>query len=321
MKTRRIPKMAKLRVTVVLRVMLILWVISAFYVYGEPPRDYSFSFYAWSSCHSKDQEIPCSKNSLRDSFEAGRNVVLVRKEGICAARITGPCTYCDNYGLHKGSQFAVAEDCQQGFNVAIVGVDRTAVHVLSPQEDKSPLPKDVELEARRLLSTSLGRLDGPAKVLDEPPRALRVKHDILLLFVKYEVLKSGRIKDREDGAHQAPVLIMDNNVFPLPFTYGHIFFSVDGKLHLACTVAGPLAARTYRKLYDLSGETPRKVYDEHERMSAHGTEKSPARMTPQDRTTRGDAASELGLKILSGKRVIREKGQVCSWLTFRGHHT
>jgi hypothetical protein len=197
----------------------------------------------------------------------------------------------------------VAGDCQKGFNVAIVGVDRKAVHLVSPQEDKSPLPKDVELEARRLLSTSLGRLDGPTKVLDEPPRALRVKHDILLLFVKYEVLKLGRIKDRGSGLeeHQAPVLLMDNSVFPLPFTYGHLFFSVDGKLHLACTVAGPQAARIYRKLYDLSGETLRMVYDEHEKMYAHGTAESPAGMTPQDRTTRGDAASELGLKILRGK--------------------
>ena len=225
---------------------------------------------------------------MNDSFEAGRNVVLVREKGSCAAKVVDACTYCDGYGLHKGSQLAVGEDCQGGFNIAVVSVDRTAVNLVSPQEDKSPLPKDLELEARRLLSTSLEslyrspRTDLLPKVLNDPPKVLRVEHGMLLLFMKTELVLSNYMYDEEHRKyiakrweHEEPILVVNNSVVPSPTTKYHLFFSVNGKLHLACIVLHPSASHSIRNVYDLSGGRVTKVYDDEHRSLRDKRNKAP----------------------------------------------
>jgi hypothetical protein len=312
MKTQSIPVITKQWQAVVLVPLLMLAFISSDYACGEPSQHYSFAFSALTNVRCKGQKESCSEKSLDDSFEAGRNVVLVRKEGTCIARITGSCTYCDPYGLHEGSQLTVAEGCQEGFNIAVVGVDRMAVHLVSFEEDKSPLPENIESEARRLLSASLEGFDYSKerkiwlrKVLNDAPKVFRVEHGILLLFMKAESTLTNYMYDKEHRRWVAktweseePVLVVNNNVMPLPATKNHVFFSVNERLYLVCTLLHPRYSHSSRYVYDLSSGTVTMVYNEWQKRKAARRIKT----DPGDGEHRqDDAGTGSALKTLKGK--------------------
>ena len=314
MRTRRIRKITRQHLAAAL---FLAWsFISCGYAHSEPLQNYTFAVSAFTNCHYKGQESRCSQKSLNDSFEAGRNVVLLRELGICAAKIAEACTYCDNWGRHKGSQIAVGEDCQGGFNVAVVGVDPAAVHLVSPQQDKSPVPKDVELEARRLLSISLEDFDYPAerktwlrKVLNDQPKALRVEPGILLLFMKtkstlskYMYATDHRRWLAKSWEHEEPVLVVNNSVLPLPATKGHLFFSVNDRLHLVCTLLHPHSSHSNKCVYDLSSGTVRMVYDQQQTRRKEPATSPSVEITKQDVGNRqGGTGTGLVLKTLKGK--------------------
>jgi hypothetical protein len=234
--------------TKVMPLLLILSAVMGSYAHAEPEADYSFSFSTPNHGHIKGEPNPC----LRDRFPAGTKVVLVSQEGTYSARIAGNCTWSDRLGSHQGSEL---EDAR-GFIVAVVGVPIEAVRVVPWKEDSSPLSQETESEVLRVLTESFRR-ENP----HWPQREFKFSRDIFragqagLLRVSYDCGFMGRAN--------APVLVVNNNILPLPGTFDRIFFSVNGKPHLACFWTSPQSSessRAYPRVYDLSGKTPRMVW-------------------------------------------------------------
>ena len=143
----------------VLPTLLILSVVMGSYAYAEPEENHSFSFPAFQTCVQKGQERTCPKRSLGDALVVGSKVVLISDKGICGARIGGTCSYCNNYGVHKGSELIMDEEWnlpvdeqrRAGFRVAVIGVEHAAVRLVPMKEDNSRLSEEVRLKARQFL--------------------------------------------------------------------------------------------------------------------------------------------------------------------------
>ncbi len=249
-----------------MRLVLILLVALSFNAYGDPTRKFGFSVRP----HDISREGR-NKRCLADPFESGLNVVLVSDKGTCGARIAGPCNYEElHYGTRKGSRLAVGDECwRRGFTIAVVGVGQTAVRLARPREDTSRLPRDVESRARRVLQKSLDWAyqasscpGSPPALLASPPSVLSVGRVKLLTFTYPGIYPE--LPPRHD-----PVLVTGNHAFPLAGTIAHLFFSVNGRLHLAYRDSGvPFPASVpYISIWDLSGGTPTVVYNERARLS------------------------------------------------------
>ncbi len=238
-----------------LRLCLVLLLVLSSYAYGEPALKFLFSVRP-HDLSAKGREMRC----LGDPFEPGLNVVLVRDNGTCAATIAGPCDYHELHYRHRnGSRLVVDDKCwRHGFTLAVVGVDYRDVRVIRTRVDKSPLPKGIESRARQSLQEYLGAI---YQLLPLPPSVVRVESAKLVTF-KYR----GMYPDLP--LSHAPVLIMGNHVFPLAGTIGHLFFSVNGRLHLACRDSGVIRAQPvpYILIWDLSDETPKLVFYEADRL-------------------------------------------------------
>jgi hypothetical protein len=239
-----------------LLLLVTLSIIMGSYAYGEPAANYSFSFSAPTHGQPEGQRNRCTENSLRDPFRVGAKVVLVRGEGIYSAKVARPCTYVDG-GFYQGSELTMNHEDAGGFGVAVVGVDRAAVQVVPLQEDANSLSREAESEVRRVLAESFSK----EKPHWPSQREFKFSPDIFradqarLLRVSYDCGFMGRAT--------APVLIVNNNILPLPGTFGHIFFSVNSKLHLACFWTCRSCSRSaygYPRVYDLSGKPPKIVW-------------------------------------------------------------
>jgi hypothetical protein len=211
-----------------------------------------------------DSEDNCSGRCLADSFQSGLSVVLLGNGGVCRAKTGDKCTF-DMTG--EVTQVVGTEECLAGldqeevlknerFVIAVVGLDPAVVRLVSPSDDKSPLPKEIELSARRLLEPSEPPADAhPAHILsDSPPRILRVKHLALVGFWS---------KEPAWPTAQGPPILLDNDrIFRLQgwCTDSYVFFSVNYKLHLTYSNSCCSCGWNCRLVYDLSGETPKLVY-------------------------------------------------------------
>lgn len=233
------------------------------YSYGEPAeqRDISFAF-----------PYGCSKgengNCLADSFEAGLNVVLVSKKVNCSAKTADRFMH-----EHAGNEFEATrlirtENCliekiaqdDKGFIIAVIGADPSAVRVVEAKNDKSLLPKDMELKARKIASLGYKRLKGSQfvrwDVAESPPDVFGVGDTAFLLFQCTDGFLN------QDGL---PVLVLKKNAFLLKGACAFrspFFFSIKEKLHVAywATVSCCGCGDSNFFVYDLSGESPMQVY-------------------------------------------------------------
>jgi len=215
------------------------------YIFSNSPLDRS----------PNSQPGRCGENSLSRPFEAGTNVVLVSGGGICSATVAGTCTYRDpNYGLRQGANLAVEDECRGAGGIAIVDLDRNAVRSVSPQVNLSPMPKDIESKARQLVQEYFDeearRLLIPHQVLSSRPVVLRVEQVALLNF-------------EASGGWRPAVILVNNDVFPLAghSCLGYFFFTVENRLHLAYSMSFMMGDRSHIVICDLSGGSPRYVYD------------------------------------------------------------
>jgi hypothetical protein len=205
---------------------------------------------------------------LRELLPSGLSVALVRETGICYAKID---TAFPNE--HKGpgktpvrTALAGSENCwgaldkllRRDIVLAVMGVDRGVVRVIPPGNDESPLPKHIELKALVLLPATSNpcgtdRMLGGQIIFDvRPLKVLRVGDSAIRIF------------DTRGGPM---VLLRNNDVSRLNGNYtfgGHVFFSVNEKLYLTYKGYDCLNCSTThmtRYVYDLSGDTPKIVYD------------------------------------------------------------
>lgn len=138
------------------------------------------------------------------------------------------------------------------------------VRVIEPKTDESFLSAEIELKARKFASSDYPRklasseYEGSiADVADSPPKVFGVGNTAFLLFECTSELWN---------LHGLPVLILNNNVFPLNglcVSDSPFFFSVKEKLYVSywATVTCCGCGDSNFFVYDLSGKSPKLVYE------------------------------------------------------------
>jgi hypothetical protein len=193
--------------------------------------------------------------------------------GVCGARTTDAFTYNYHTGDLEATRLSGTEECftvrdnerlLTRFSMAVVGADPAAVRLVPLKDDKSPVPKEIELKARKLAAVHIEEpqklYDGsrvPISVSDAQPKVLRTDNVTLLIF-----------ELQADGEPWEPgptVALTSAGVFRLDgaCTYGEpVFFSVNDKLYLTydATVHCCGCGDTNFFVYDLSSGTPKLVY-------------------------------------------------------------
>jgi ankyrin repeat protein len=239
--------------------------------HGATVIEAKISFSVSFNCGADEGSRP---RCLADAFKPGLSTVLLGKKGICGAK-TADSFYLDTpWACSPGfeaTNLSGAEECAAteerkswGWIMAVLGVEPTAVRLLSPKNDNSPVSKEIESKARKLAAPEM---DPPKKIVDDssvpiglvkkPPRALRMG-DITLLTFQLEA-------DGEPWEPGPTVVVKEGQVFLLEgaCTYGEpMFFSVNGRLYVTYhgTVNCCACGDTNFFVYDLSGETPEMVY-------------------------------------------------------------
>lgn len=239
--------------------------------YADPPANPPISFSFPFGCDTHDgKKIRC----LTNIFKPGLNAVLIGKTGICGAKTSAAFLF-DKYPDFRATRLTGADDCFtvkddeeifRSFRIAVVGADPAAVRLVSLQEGGTPIPKDIEVNARKLATPHIEEpqkvSDGsrvPVGLSDTPPKVLRSQNVTLLIF---ELQADG--EPWEPG----PTVALINEKLSLlegACTYGEpMFFSVNGKLYLTyrATVACCGCGDSNTFVYDLSNGTPKKVYQD-----------------------------------------------------------
>lgn len=142
-------------------------------------------------------------------------------------------------------------------NVAVMGVEADAIGIISRQEIRSAVPKNIELKARRLLLArdAAAKPDSYAPLSRESPKTFTVEEGVLLNF---------NWKDEDNGPS---VWVAKDRIFLLPGQCGTphqpaTFFTIDDRLHLAYESGGCCrwGDNTFY-VYDLSGSKPKRLYE------------------------------------------------------------
>jgi hypothetical protein len=239
----------------VLRSLVILSIIMASYAYSEPARIHSFSTPPLMFNTPERRKQGCMGPSLGKLYDSGTRVDLVGEKGVCGATVAGLCTYDRFGGGHfKGSVLELDAGCPVSFSFAVVGADRSSVRVIAHREDKTPLPKSIELKARRLVQESFDRftqrIQFPRQDFKSLPKVIKVGHVALLIY-------------RSSPGRWTPASVVANDkVFPLDghSHSGFIFFSVDDRLYLMSLTSWMGAAVQSVEIIDLSDGEPRRVF-------------------------------------------------------------
>ncbi len=238
------------------------------FVWAETPGDSKISFSVPFACKTDKRDRALC---LTNVFQPGMQTVLLGEQGTCEARTEETFVWAEDKGLRatrlSGTEkcFPIGDSRSVNYFVAIMGVEPSAVIVLEPDADNSPVPKEIELKARKL---ALPKIKGPRRlsdmtrvpigVSDAPPNVFRTGNVTLLNF---ELTLGG--KPWEMG----PTVALTNaGVFLLEgaCTGNPIFFSVNGRLH--ATYGGTVfccgCGDSNSFVYALSNGTPKMVYQD-----------------------------------------------------------
>ncbi len=237
--------------------------------YAEPVTEPEVAFSTPFICETaRGTETRC----LAEAFKPGLSAVLLGGGGICGAITAEAFTYEHHTADFEatrlsgtGKCFAVQknEHWFTDFQMALVGVEPAMVRQVSAEADRSPVPKEIEREAKKLAAAYLQERQkisnwaGIGIGISDDYRVLRTDDVKLIIF---NLLTNGQ--PSEPGPS---VIVKQGKVFLLEgsCTYGApLFFVVNDKLHLTytATVACCGCGDTNFFVYDLSGETPKKVY-------------------------------------------------------------
>ncbi len=191
---------------------------------------------------------------LADVYPPGLEVVLVGHEGTWRAR-TGSASKID-YGPNEveGTRLTGIEQSPPSAGIAVVGMQAPSVRVVKHEDGRPFLTKEMEAKAEQLLDRTFAELEetGAAPKSKAPAKVLLAGRALLLVF------------DVDVSHADGPLaLFLNDRVFELEgyCTCDHLFFMVNGKLHLAYCVPSCHSGAFFVNVYDLSGTEPIRVYD------------------------------------------------------------
>ena len=251
--------------------LAILWLVMASLAYGEPPvqTKYSFSavfFFSYddigrTSAHSD------AGHALDGWFEPGLVVSAIDGERVCKTKTGRKFRF--PIGVEPGVKATIVDalqDCtdapfvteakfKDGY-LAVIGVDPSAIRLIQPSVDRSPVSANMELRARQL-ATSNKKMEEAWPISKAPPQVTRVGNVTLL---KFGVVTGGP----GDEIHFfSNVVIIGGRLFRLEdrCTDDHLFFTVNGRLHLSFMAYCCGCGMRLMVVYDVSGATPQNMYE------------------------------------------------------------
>ncbi len=248
--------------------LAILLFVMVSYTSGGPPTQINVSFALpftaiWANLGGACPDW-ADRIALGDSFDSGLKVAIVSKWGVCNAKTVRKFRYAEPGYEGSGSQGFEAtvlegtEECPiGGGDIALIGVNPVAVRLVTPRKSTSSLPKRVELKARRLLTPDYETVGERLPISDPPPKVMSVGRVTLVLFP----LASGSPSQQSNVFFS--VVIVNGRIFPLEgrCTEGHIFFTVNRRLHVAYWNYACGCAIRVMTVYDLSHGTPKLVHE------------------------------------------------------------
>jgi hypothetical protein len=190
---------------------------------------------------------------LADSVEKGKTVVLLTESGVCEVRAGGKFLYDDPPWTLEATPLQGVETCAKNvtwFDVGIIGIDATAVRILSPKDGASA---SAQLNAQKLREILVKEEENEPWPLSKSPTTILQVRAVRLIIFPHE---------GDKGRPGGPVAVLSGgDVKRLNgwCTEGYVFFTLHGKLYL-----------TYRSyccgcgwheilVYDLSGGVPKMV--------------------------------------------------------------
>ncbi len=230
---------------------------------AEPATQSGISFSLPFTCGEEGRAGGC----LADSIERGSKVTLINKTETCKATAVETFIYDHRAAASefKATRLVGTRECfflrpeeessYGRFQVAVLGVEPEAVRLISTIHDNSPVPKDMELEARRILRNDVL----PKGTEFIAPRLVSLEGS------EVAVVQLGYTHDGESAWKDGPsVLFANNSATRLDgdCTWEHLFFTANNKLHLAYIGAGCCGCGEWiLYVYDVSGKVPKKVYE------------------------------------------------------------
>ncbi len=241
------------------------------YSYGEPEklRGISFSFPYQCSEEKNDKATQAETFCLTGAFPTGLDVVLISKKAKCTAKTAKTFTEDHVSNEFEATQLTATENCfakdhKNRFDIAVVGIDPSAVHLMPPQNDRSPVSKEVELKARKLVTP---KIESPRKIVDmtQVPISLSDAQPKVLRVGKFTLLTFDLNAEGKPWEPGPTAILTGGQVFRLEgtCTYGEpMFFSVNDRPYLTytATVACCGCGDTNFFVYDLSSGIPKMVY-------------------------------------------------------------
>ncbi|MEW6347469.1 MAG: hypothetical protein AB1646_00275 [Thermodesulfobacteriota bacterium] len=219
---------------------------------GAPQTGPGFSFglpFEWHAEGSTDVWY------LADNYPPGLDVVLVGDNGTWHAKTGTACKIeYGGQGEVEATRLTGIEKSPPSADIAVVAAQAPSVRVVKPEEGRPFLTKEMEAQAEQLLDPTFTELEeiGADTKSKRPAKVMRAGRALLLV---YDVDRS--------FADGIPVLFLNGHVFKLGglCTCDHLFFTVNGKLHLAYGVPSCNSGAFFVTVYDLSGTEPKHVYD------------------------------------------------------------
>ncbi len=270
MKIQRIPAMTK--PINVFRILAILWIIPVSQAHGEPSAQTRISFSVqfdatYDDAAGREPARLAIGPSLTGSFEPGLVVSLIDKAQVCKAKTGRKFRYPISGGgdleatVLKDFQGCTPAPVDSGSDssevqIAVVGIDPSAIRIIKPSNDKSPVPKEVELQAREHVKSDDVLVEQQWPISNAPPKVTRVGSVTLLEF--------GCVTAEPDKIFFfSNVLILNGKLFPLEdrCTRDHFFFTLNGKLHLCYLSACCGCCWRVTVVYDISSSTPKKMFE------------------------------------------------------------
>lgn len=250
------------------RLVVILLLVMSFYASGGTPVptkvSFSLPFTAlWSDLGGSRPDW-AGRIALSNSFDSRLKVAIISKWRVCRAKTGRQFRYSEpGHEVTGSSGFGATlleetENCPiGGGEIAVIGVDPMAIRLVTTREGSSTVPKRLVLKARQLLGPEFGTAGERWLISDAPPKATRAGRTTLVQF-RLVVPVPG-----QESNVFCSALILHGRIFPLEgrCTYGHIFFTVNRKLHLAYWNVACGWGWQVMTVYDLSNGSPKKIHE------------------------------------------------------------
>ncbi|MCX5863682.1 MAG: hypothetical protein NTW42_01195 [Deltaproteobacteria bacterium] len=225
------------------------------------PQNSSFAL----PTHCEVGGVSANLNCLADILKPGIYATMLRQDGLanCVAQTAGPYKIDDGAHDFEATLLTHKEKCTDSYRIAFLSKKNTPVKLRNIKTTTGILSSKFDRVARQLLSKKQPESDG-CKYTSETVQKTPNIHPVILTTGKYSlyVYSSEIYPSKDNNRRGQSVLFYNNKPFVLkgPCTEDHVFFTVNGRLHLTYVLNGCNSGAYTIYVYDLSTSHPVLVY-------------------------------------------------------------